>query len=831
MCEEIKMILRKGGFEMQKWSSNCDELLDFLQERECTMKEKLDIKLDKVIKILGLTWDRKDDRFKITVNLPEVEGPITKRSVLSDVARLFDPFGWLSPVVISAKILIQKLWICNLGWDDVLPPHLIEDWLRYRKELIHLQHISLPRWFNTTAQNLKDMEIHGFADASVNTYAAVVYLKVINNASIHVMIIASRTKVAPLKQISVPKLELCAAALLTELMSDVVDLLSIRKEKIFAWSDSTVVLSWLQSEPSRWRTFVANRVAEITRVLDNNHWNYVQSSDNPADLATRGIKAHDLANQDIWWSGPDWLKQIQIEKDRLEIPQTELESKNAFHSYFEGEPIWQRFSSLSKMKRVLAYCRRLLPNKGKKEKFLTVDEMNLIETRCVKFYQGQMYRQEVECLKKDGRVRSGSSLANLTPYLDEHGLLRVAGRLNNAEFLSTNTKHPIIIPAKQHVTRLIINDGHAKTLHGGVLQTMAFIRRKFWVINLKSAVRGFIRNCTTCIRDKAETKQQLMGQLPAPRVTPSRAFSSSGVDYAGPIQVRTSKGRGHKSSKGYICLFVCMSTKAIHLECVTDLTSQAFIAAFRRFVARRGHCSHLWSDNGTNFVGAAKELRRMFEVGKNNMAKEIAELLANDGTTWHFIPPKAPNFGGLWEAGVKSAKQHLSRISGATRLTYEEMTTLLAQIEACLNSRPLCQMDDTLETLDPLTPGHFLIGEPLIGLPENDYVNKNVNLLTRWQFIQNRIQNFWRRWQADYLQTLQQRYKWQRVVRSPSIGDIVIIKEEDLPPCKWLLGKIITLHPGSDKLVRVVSVRCKGNVVMKRPLSKLILLPIKPEPY
>ncbi|CAK1587336.1 unnamed protein product [Parnassius mnemosyne] len=320
-----------------------------------------------------------------------------------------------------------------------------------------------------------------------------------------------------------------------------------------------------------------------------------------------------------------------------------------------------------------------------------------------------------------------------------------------------------------------------------------------------------------------------MGQLPAPRVTPSRAFSSSGVDYAGPIQVRTSKGRGHKSSKGYICLFVCMSTKAIHLECVTDLTSQAFIAAFRRFVARRGHCSHLWSDNGTNFVGAAKELRRMFEVGKNNMAKEIAELLANDSTTWHFIPPKAPNFGGLWEAGVKSAKQHLSRISGATRLTYEEMTTLLAQIEACLNSRPLCQMDDTLETLDPLTPGHFLIGEPLIGLPENDYVNKNVNLLTRWQFIQNRIQNFWRRWQADYLQTLQQRYKWQRVVRSPSIGDIVIIKEEDLPPCKWLLGKIITLHPGSDKLVQVVSVRCKG--MLKRPLSKLILLPIKPEPY
>ncbi|XP_048486334.1 uncharacterized protein LOC125490598 [Plutella xylostella] len=287
-----------------------------------------------------------------------------------------------------------------------------------------------------------------------------------------------------------------------------------------------------------------------------------------------------------------------------------------------------------------------------------------------------------------------------------------------------------------------------------------------------------------------------------------------------------SKGRGQKTMKAYICLFVCMATRAIHLEAVTDLTAQGFMNAYRRFVARRGHCAHLWSDNGTNFVGSAKELKVLFEEGKANMSTQVAELLANDGTTWHFIPPRMPNYGGLWEAGVQSAKRHLTRVNGDTKLTYEEMATLLAQIEACLNSRPLCQLDNTLDTLTPLTPGHFLIGEPLmITVPDMNYEDKNVNLLTRWQLIQRMTQDFWRRWQNEYLNTLQQRYKWQERVPAPRIGDIVVIKQDDLPPTKWLLGFIKNVHPGADNLVRVVTVQCKGQTEVKRPLSKLILLP------
>ncbi|XP_039764230.1 uncharacterized protein LOC120636738 [Pararge aegeria] len=836
MCNEINTILRRGGFEMQKWSSNSDEVLDFLKRGDNTTKDKIEIKLDKFIKILGLNWDKKDDAFRITVNLPEMRSPITKRSILSDVARLFDPFGWLAPVIVMAKVLIQKLWLCSLGWDDELPVELREEWMKYRGELIHLQHLKIPRWLKTTNNN-KDVQIHGFADASTQAYAAVVYLRIVETSTndteghdvVHVTMIASRTKIAPLKQLSVPRLELCAAVLLAQLISDLEELLSVPKEKIFAWTDSMVVLSWLQSHPSRWQAFVANRVADITQILGNGNWRHVQTADNPADIATRGIHAIDLADLKHWWTGPEWLHTKELEINSCDIPQTYIEiKKSVFHAMVEEMPIWEKFSDILKMKRVLAYCRRMLKDKKTpaKPRHLIPEELDKILENCIKYYQYLVYGKEIEHLKRDGRVKIRSSLITYAPYLDEKGLIRVGGRLQNSSVAETS-KHPIIIPSHQHITKLLIREAHIKTFHGGIQLMMAYLRTKYWIISLKSAVKKYNRSCKTCIIDKAKTKSQFMGQLPAMRVNPNRAFLNSGVDYAGPVFIRTSKGRGHHATKGYICLFVCMSTRAIHLEVVTDLSAQAFIAAFRRFVARRGHCSNLWSDNGTNFVGAAKELKEIFQKGKNDLTEEVAALLANDGTKAHFIPPRMPSYGGLWEAGVQSAKRHLARVNKDTRLTYEEMSTLLTQIEACLNSRPLCLIDNTSET--PLTPGHFLVGEPLISVPDLNYTNKNISALTRWQLVQKMTQHFWHRWQTEYLNTMQQRYKWQVAVPSPKVGDIVIIKDENTPPTKWLLGRIKYLHPGSDNLVRVVTVECKGNKELKRPLSKIILLPTEPE--
>ncbi|XP_045497496.1 uncharacterized protein LOC123695635 [Colias croceus] len=761
LCEEIKIVLKRGGFNMQKWSN---------------------------------------------------------------VARLFDPFGWLSPVVIVAKVMMQKLWLCNKGWDDELPCNIIEEWKCYRDNLLELQSLEVPRWFHTAPRS-KVVEIHGFADASTKSYAAVVYLRVVDERDdVYVTMIASRTRVAPLKQLTVPRLELCAAALLAEVIEETSNLLKLANTQIYAYTDSMVVLSWLQSHPSKWKTFVANRVADVLRVVDCCRWNHIRSAENPADIASRGIKACELKSANLWWNGPEWLKdKSNANTTKTDIPETDLELKS-LHNTKEDDfeiPIWERFSSLSRMKRVLSYCRRFLRPKEEcqKERYIQVEEMEEVLKMCIKYYQGLIYKKDLDDIEKEGRVKPRSTLVKLSPFLDKNGIMKVGGRLQKAN-IEESTKHPIIIPQKVHLAKLIIQDAHVRTLHGGIQLMMSFIRTRFWIVNLKAAVRQCIRTCKTCIIDKAKIRTQKMGELPAMRVNQNRAFLNSGVDYAGPIYLKTSRGRGHHCTKGYICLFVCMSTRAIHLEAVTDLTAQAFIAAFRRFVARRGHCENLWSDNGTNFVGAAKELRELFDKGQANITSEVAAILANDGTTWHFIPPRMPNYGGLWEAGVQSTKRHLIRVNKDTKLTYEEMSTLLAQVEACLNSRPLCQLDETIDTLTPLTPGHFLIGEPLIGVPDIHYKQADAGLLTRWRCIQKMTQDFWHRWRSEYLNTLQQRSKWYTNIQSPNIGDVVVIKEEDLPPTKWLLGCVKEVHPGSDGLVRIVTVRCKGSKELKRPLSK-----------
>lgn len=339
----------------------------------------------------------------------------------------------------------------------------------------------------------------------------------------------------------------------------------------------------------------------------------------------------------------------------------------------------------------------------------------------------------------------------------------------------------------------------------------------------RNLAKKYYQSCVTCKRYSKLQNTQLMGQIPEARLKPSRPFKTSGVDYAGPINLRFSPGRGAKSYKGYICLFVCMVTRAIHLEVVTDLTSKGFIAAFRRFTARRGHCHDLHSDNGTNFVGANKELQEMLQKANSDLTIEIRKFLSLEGVRWHFIAPHAPNFGGLWEAGVRCVKSHLRKIIGNSTFTYEELSTVLTQIEACLNSRPLTVLSDNPDDPLPLTPGHFLIGEPLLNIADENYCDTFVSNVDRWKLVQQMVNEFWKRWSKEYLVNLNQRYKWSMKLSEPNINDIVVIKEDNLPPCRWLLGRIVAKHPGPDNLTRVVTVKCKTGL-LKRPLSKICIL-------
>ncbi|XP_054276154.1 uncharacterized protein LOC128995230 [Macrosteles quadrilineatus] len=280
-----------------------------------------------------------------------------------------------------------------------------------------------------------------------------------------------------------------------------------------------------------------------------------------------------------------------------------------------------------------------------------------------------------------------------------------------------------------------------------------------------------------------------MANLPQKRFENVRAFLNVGVDYAGPFDFKEGSRRKAPISKGYIVIIVCLATKAVHLEFATSLSTASFLAAFDRFVARRGLCKTIYSDCGTNFQGASNHYLRVQQFLKENN-EHFTHQLSKKEIKWIFIPPAAPHFGGIWEAAVKSTKRHLSRILVNLSLTYEEMSTLLYRIEAVLNSRPLGSMTTDPNDGDYLSPGHFLVGAPLISPPEHDYTDTPMNRLTRYELLQQATQAFWKAWSRDYLHTLIQLNKWTTTQPNINIGDIVYLQLKNTSPLEWPIGRV-----------------------------------------
>ncbi len=276
--------------------------------------------------------------------------------------------------------------------------------------------------------------------------------------------------------------------------------------------------------------------------------------------------------------------------------------------------------------------------------------------------------------------------------------------------------------------------------------------------------------------------------------------------------------------KAYLCVFVCLSVKAAHLELVSDLTTEAFLASLRRFVARRGKPSLIRSDHGTNFVGAARELKELFQfLGDEVTQRNVSQFCASQGITWKFIPEHAPHFGGLWEAAVKSVKTHLRRVVRDVRLTFEELTTLLSQVEACLNSRPLAPLPDSDDGFEALTPGHFIIGRPLEAIPDPSSSYQTVSLLRSWRLCQSLARQVWQLWSTEYIRHLMKFKKWQFPQRNFEVGDLVCLHEDNLSPNKWPLARVVSVHPGTDGLVRVVTVKTPHGTYT-RPVTKVALI-------
>ncbi|XP_011858760.1 PREDICTED: uncharacterized protein LOC105556288 [Vollenhovia emeryi] len=383
-------------------------------------------------------------------------------------------------------------------------------------------------------------------------------------------------------------------------------------------------------------------------------------------------------------------------------------------------------------------------------------------------------------------------------------------------------KTPHNTTKKSHLTSLIIREAHMKNLHIGAQALLAMIRLRFWPVSGKNAIRKVLHKCLVCTRARAISVEQLMGNLPASRVTPSPPFAKTGVDYAGPFNIKISR---NKTGKAYLCVFVCFVTKALHLEVVSDLSTAAFLNTLRRFIARRGKCFAIYSDHGTNFVGANNSLKEMHQLVKESSSK-IHDYLSEQSISWNFIPPQSPHMGGLWESAVKSCKNHLTKVAGLTSLTFEELTTVVTQVEAILNSRPLTPMSADPTDLNALTPGHFLIGRSLASIVEPDVLDVKMNRLNRYQVLEQMRQSFWKRWSTEYLTQLQHRTKWKEVQAIVREGTMVVLREQGTPPLNWRLGRITEVHPGKDGLVRVVEVKTTTGIY-QRPLSKICILPVE----
>ncbi|XP_011883775.1 PREDICTED: uncharacterized protein LOC105570933 [Vollenhovia emeryi] len=460
IVKQLSEICRAGGFPLQKWSSNYPEVLPPTDENS-----PLTVEIEPTLhKILGLAWKPDKDTFHFSV-LDFSTPTLTKRKIASEIARLYDPLGLISPVLIKAKIILQELWVVKIGWDDPIPSELHERWVFFRQQLLKLDQISIPRWLKHVRSST-DIELHGFSDASQYALAAAVYVRVpVENGEYSVQLVCSKTKVAPIKRLTIPRLELAAALLLARLMTLTIKALELPETSVYCWSDSAVALTWINAHPSRWKDFVHNHVCAIQELLPGASWHFVSGKENPADCASRGLQPDHLINHHLWWRGPCWLQELKSLWPSADcVPEVEVELEERpgqisttvaqTHSYWN---LLDRYSSFTKLLRVTATCRRFvarlkrLPQTSPIHYPLTPDEIDQSRNTWVRLVQQEWFSNEVRHVSRGEPLPKSNPLVRLTPFLDGEGLLRVGGRLQNA-VMDAETKHPLILPRRSPLT-------------------------------------------------------------------------------------------------------------------------------------------------------------------------------------------------------------------------------------------------------------------------------------------------------------------------------------------------------------------------------------------
>ena len=777
---DSKKILKDGAFNLRKFQTNSQSLQlkinaaetqsENLQDTQSPSWEETytDATLGKphsssahTVKVLGVIWDPQEDFLHFGVaDIAEaaVTTEPTKRNVVSIIGKFYDPLGFLAPVIIRFKRLFQKLCQQQLQWDEALPDALQKEWEALVKDLQDSSLVSLPRSYcEGINKDVCSYTLYGFCDASTTAYAAVVYLVMKTRNTIQTQFVVAKTRVAPLQTVTIPRLELLSALLLSRLIANVSSILesTLSDVGMECYTDSTVALYWIKGTNKEWRPFIQNRVNEIREKTSPDLWHHCPGVTNPADLPSRGMTMSELQLSCLWRYGPDWLNgnlTLNDEDEPTEMPEEcskELRASNKkTHNLATtevkctiGDLIQcERFSSFRRMVRVTAYVMRAVKIfKGRIRQSsgpLLTEELSDAERRWIIDSQRN--------LERDKSFDSLKSQLNL--FLDENGLWRCGGRLANAD-IPYSTKYPLLLARNHPLTPLVVNDAHKRVLHNGVRETLTEIRRKFWIVKGRSLVRAIIHRCVTCRRfEGAPFPTPPPPPLPASRVKEDPAFTFTGVDFAGPLMIRTEGP--NKTSKTWICLFTCFVTRAVHLDIVLDMSAETFIRCLKRFAARRGLPHRFISDNGKTFKAASKFLKSVFKDDT------VTDHLAEKGCEWTFNVERAPWWGGAFERMVQSTKRCLRKMVGQASLNYDELLTVVTEIESIINSRPL-SYTSAGDTEEPLTPSHLLTGRRVLNLPnhlghlcdpgDEDFDIDSSQLTRRMKHLSNTLNHFWKR--------------------------------------------------------------------------------------
>ena len=672
-----------------------------------------------------------------------------------------------------------------------------------------------------------------------------------------------RARVAPLKNITIPRMELTAAMLSVKVDKMLRAELQLLLENSVFWTDSQAVIKYIANEHTRFHTFIANRVSTIRDNTKVSQWKYVETKLNPADDASRGLSAGRLVDGKRWIQGPTFLLRpmsewpsATLKSHALNPDDPEVKVRLVVHNIVLKETenptnqLLSYFSCWLKLRKAVAWILKLkgilqslvkqrkekescvnrpytrsqskvthsqqMGRKAISEQHINIDDLETAEKCIICFCQRQIFPEEMTRLEMaPSGVKRSSPLYKLDPVMED-GILRVGGRLDRSA-MPQKSKHPIILSKNMHISSLILRQIHENVGHNGRNHVLSQLRQKYWITGANAAVRKIISKCVECRRVRGRPGEQKMAGLPVERLIPDNPpFTNVGLDYFGPIEVK----KARSLVKRYGVIFTCMSSRAVHLEVAHSLDTDSCINAIRRFISRRGQVEHLRSDNGTNLVGAERELKKALLTLNQHQVKDS---LLQHGVKWSFNPPAASHHGGVWERLIRMVRCILCSVLHQQTLDDEGLCTVFCEVEAILNSRPITTVSADRHDLEALTPNHILLLNTKPALPPGLFQKSDLYARRRWKQIQYIAELFWKRWTKEYLPLLQERQKWCAVRRNFQVGDVVMIVDSTAPRGSWLLARIKETIADSKGLVRSVKLQTRTSV-LERPITKICLL-------